>query len=49
MSENTWYEVHLSIDGHVTGYEDRKFAEIRADELQEEHGQNARVVEVNDE
>jgi len=47
MGSDTYYEIHLSIDGHVSGHSDRVIAEAMAGDIEEDTpGQTAEVVEV---
>jgi hypothetical protein len=43
--EEPFYEVHSEVDGHVTGYYDREYAEQRAETLTEEFGHEHYVVQ----
>lgn len=45
----TWYEIHLSGDGHVAGHGDREVAESLADEIEENTpGQTAEIIETEE-
>jgi hypothetical protein len=46
MSDNIWYEIHMEIDGHVTGRSTEEEAEKRARELTEATGQRTEVKRV---
>lgn len=49
MGEYTRYEIHLSIDGHVSGHSDEETAHEMAQKIEgDTPGQTAEVIEVSE-
>lgn len=46
MPREVWFEVHCEVDGHVTGSQDKQWAEKRAKEIREETNQETEVKKV---